>query len=78
MLRLGYRPPYDFQALLAFLRTRALPGVERVDEHAYARVFGDADDAGWLRLSAAPGGDHALQLELRGRAGCSTWTPIRA
>ena len=66
VLRLGYRPPYDFPALLAFLRTRALPGVERVDEHAYARVFGDADDAGWLRLSAAPGGDHALQLELHG------------
>ena len=27
-LRLGYRPPYDFAAMLAFLRGRALPGVE--------------------------------------------------
>ena len=45
-LRLGYRPPYDFDALLAFLRTRALPGVEQVDEHSYARVFGAADCAG--------------------------------
>jgi AraC family transcriptional regulator of adaptative response / DNA-3-methyladenine glycosylase II len=37
-----------------------------VDEHAYARVFGDADAAGWLRLTAAPGDGHALQLELHG------------
>ena len=63
-LRLGYRPPYDFEALLAFLRTRALPGVELVDEHQYARVFGPADAPGWLRLSAWPGDEHALQLEL--------------
>ncbi|MFC5580041.1 AlkA N-terminal domain-containing protein [Rhodanobacter terrae] len=64
VLRLGYRPPYDFEALLTFLRTRALPGVERVDEHSYARVFGPADAPGWLRLGAWPGGGHALQLEL--------------
>jgi AraC family transcriptional regulator of adaptative response / DNA-3-methyladenine glycosylase II len=64
VLRLGYRPPYDFEALLAFLRTRALPGVEQVDEHRYARVFGPAAAPGWLRLSAWPNGDHALKLEL--------------
>src|ERR1700741_914486 len=27
-LRLGYRPPYDFAAMLDFLRGRSLPGVE--------------------------------------------------
>ncbi|WP_426689738.1 AlkA N-terminal domain-containing protein [Rhodanobacter ginsengiterrae] len=64
LLRLGYRPPYAFDAVLAFLRTRALPGVELVDEHAYARVFGPAHTPGWLRLRAWPGGEHALQLEL--------------
>ncbi|WP_109125693.1 DNA-3-methyladenine glycosylase 2 [Dyella sp. C11] len=63
-LRLGYRPPYDFEAILAFLRGRALPGVEHVDEHSYARVFGAPDAPGWLRLSAWPKGDHALRLEL--------------
>ena len=63
-LRLGYRPPYAFDALLAFLRTRALPGVELVDAHSYARVFGPASAPGWLRLSAWPGGEHALQLQL--------------
>ncbi|MEO8998899.1 MAG: AlkA N-terminal domain-containing protein [Rhodanobacter sp.] len=64
VLRLGYRPPYDFAALLAFLRTRALPGVELVDEHSYARVFGPADAPGCLRLSAWPNSEHALKLEL--------------
>lgn len=63
-LRLGYRPPYDFAAMLAFLRGRALPGVERVDEHSYARVLGPANAPGWLRLSAWPGDEHALQLQL--------------
>ncbi len=70
-LRLGYRPPYDFAAMLAFLRGRALPGVEVVDEDSYARVVAptgsDASEtAGWLRVSAWPGGEHALKLELHG------------
>ena len=64
VLRLGYRPPYDFEALLTFLRGRALPGVELVDEHSYARVFGPADAPGWLHLSAWPDGEHALRLQL--------------
>ena len=63
-LRLAYRPPFDFAALLAFLRGRALPGIEQVDETTYARVFGPADAPGWLRVSAWPGGEHALKLEL--------------
>ncbi|MEP7186636.1 MAG: AlkA N-terminal domain-containing protein [Rhodanobacter sp.] len=64
LLRLGYRPPYAFDEVLGFLRTRALPGVERVDEHGYARVFGSSDAPGWLHLSAAPAGANALQLQL--------------
>ena len=66
VLRLGYRPPYDFNAMLDFLRGRVLPGVERVDEHAYARVVGPATAPGWLRVSAWPDEEHALRLELRG------------
>jgi AraC family transcriptional regulator, regulatory protein of adaptative response / DNA-3-methyladenine glycosylase II len=64
VLRLGYRPPYDFAGVLDFLRTRALPGIEQVDAHAYARVLGPAQAPSWLRLSAWPGGEHALKLEL--------------
>jgi AraC family transcriptional regulator of adaptative response / DNA-3-methyladenine glycosylase II len=63
-LRLGYRPPYDFGWMLAFLRGRSLPGVDVVDENSYLRVFGTADTPGWLRVSAWPDGAHALKLEL--------------
>ncbi|MBA2078628.1 DNA-3-methyladenine glycosylase 2 [Rhodanobacter sp. PCA2] len=64
VLRLAYRPPFDAASLLAFLRGRALPGIEQVDETSYARVFGPTDAPGWLRVSAWPGGEHALKLEL--------------
>jgi AraC family transcriptional regulator of adaptative response / DNA-3-methyladenine glycosylase II len=68
-LRLAYRPPYDFPAMLDFLRGRALPGVERVDADAYVRVIGDSAAPGWLRVSQwQQGGEatHALRLELHG------------
>ena len=66
-LRLGYRPPYDFESMLGFLRGRALPGVEHVDDHGYARVVagdGPGTAPGWLRVGPWPGGEHALKLEL--------------
>jgi AraC family transcriptional regulator of adaptative response / DNA-3-methyladenine glycosylase II len=62
-LRLGYRPPYDFAAMLAFFRGHAMPGLEQVDADSYARVFGPASAPGWLRLSAWPNGEHALRLQ---------------
>ena len=72
VLRLAYRPPYDFASMLDFLRGRALPGVERVDAHGYARVIGSPSAPGWLRISAWPQGRdghaHALKLELQGAA----------
>jgi AraC family transcriptional regulator of adaptative response / DNA-3-methyladenine glycosylase II len=40
-IRLDYRPPYAWDEILAFLRVRAIPGVERVDvagRGAYHRV----------------------------------------
>jgi AraC family transcriptional regulator, regulatory protein of adaptative response / DNA-3-methyladenine glycosylase II len=69
-LRLGYRPPYDFAAMLDFLRGRALPGVEVVDDTSYSRVIGPIDAPGWLRVSQWSGtklsDEHALKLELHG------------
>ncbi|NUS38342.1 MAG: DNA-3-methyladenine glycosylase 2 family protein [Lysobacter sp.] len=70
-LRLAYRPPYDFAAMLQFLHTRALPGVELVEDGAYARVIaplGEGGPPGWLRVSRWPGDDHALQLQVHGAA----------
>jgi AraC family transcriptional regulator of adaptative response / DNA-3-methyladenine glycosylase II len=37
-LRLDYRPPYDWPRVLAFLRARAIPGVETVGDDSYRRV----------------------------------------
>lgn len=66
VLRMAYRPPYDFATLLDFLRGRALPGVEAVDGEGYARVIAAPGMApAWLRVAAWPG-EHALRLELHG------------
>lgn len=37
-LVLGYRPPYAWQAMLDYLRMRAIPGVEQVSSETYART----------------------------------------
>ncbi len=36
---LPYRPPYDWPAMVAFLRARAIPGVEAVSGERYARTI---------------------------------------
>lgn len=36
-LKLAYRPPYDWTAMINFLKPRAIPGVERVAEDCYQR-----------------------------------------
>lgn len=43
-VELAYRPPYDWDAMLAFLAARAIPGVEAVTAGRYARsiAFGEA------------------------------------
>jgi AraC family transcriptional regulator of adaptative response / DNA-3-methyladenine glycosylase II len=39
-LRLRYRPPYDWNSMLAFLRARAIPRVEIVEDERYLRTIG--------------------------------------
>jgi AraC family transcriptional regulator of adaptative response / DNA-3-methyladenine glycosylase II len=39
VILLPYRPPYDWPAMLAFLRARAIPGVETVTRDGYARTI---------------------------------------
>ncbi|WP_323156622.1 AlkA N-terminal domain-containing protein, partial [Pseudomonas oryzihabitans] len=68
VLRLAYRPPYDFAAQLDFLRGHALPGVEVLDDSSYARVIGTPEQPGWLRVSAWDADTPALRLELHGAA----------
>ncbi|MGE6107007.1 AlkA N-terminal domain-containing protein [Aeromonas sobria] len=65
-LRLGYRPPYDVSAMLAFYRLRAIPGLERVDEKGYERRYDYRGQTGWIRVE--PGDGHYLNVTLRGVA----------
>lgn len=67
-LRLGYRPPYDFAAMLDFLQARAIPGVEHIEADSYARLIGCAETPGWLRVSAPADTRQALRLEIHGAA----------
>jgi AraC family transcriptional regulator of adaptative response / DNA-3-methyladenine glycosylase II len=53
-LRLGYRPPLDFSAMLAFLGKRAIPGIERIGVDSYERVIGPVDASAWIRVTADP------------------------
>lgn len=39
VFRLRYRPPYHWCAMLSFLRSRAIPGVELVDANRYLRTI---------------------------------------
>jgi AraC family transcriptional regulator, regulatory protein of adaptative response / DNA-3-methyladenine glycosylase II len=50
-LRLGYRPPYDWDAILAFLDARAIDGVELVDNDRYHRTVEIDDVAGSVEVA---------------------------
>ncbi|OZI75094.1 AlkA N-terminal domain-containing protein [Bordetella genomosp. 12] len=66
-LRQSYRPPYRWEAILAFLASRAIPGVELIDGARYARTVALAGPdgqlhAGWISVSHLPA-KHALELQ---------------
>ncbi|KRG39341.1 DNA methylase [Stenotrophomonas pictorum JCM 9942] len=65
VLRLAYRPPLDFPAMLAFLRKRAIPGIEQIDADSYRRVLVIDGSASLIRVSADPR-RHELRLQLGG------------
>jgi AraC family transcriptional regulator of adaptative response / DNA-3-methyladenine glycosylase II len=61
-LQLSYRPPYDWNGLLAFLAGRALAGVEHVTKDSYARTVQIGKAKGWIRVTHSKA-RHALLLE---------------
>jgi AraC family transcriptional regulator, regulatory protein of adaptative response / DNA-3-methyladenine glycosylase II len=63
-LRLGYRPPFDFASSLAFLRQRAIPGIEQIDELSYRRDLILSRGAAWFEVRQIAGA-HALQVTAR-------------
>ncbi len=65
VLRLPYRPPYDFAAIAAFHARRAIPGVESADADGYRRSIVIDGEPG--AFSVAPiVGDDALALRVHG------------
>jgi AraC family transcriptional regulator of adaptative response / DNA-3-methyladenine glycosylase II len=49
-LRLDLRPPFDWDALLAFLAGRAIPGVEAIDGETYRRTVRLGDRTGLIAV----------------------------
>ncbi|HET6670597.1 MAG TPA: AlkA N-terminal domain-containing protein [Pyrinomonadaceae bacterium] len=67
VLRLAFRPPYDWKQVRDFLAAHAIRGVERVDDHGYARTV--PGDHGAAIISVRPlEGEDALELRVRGAA----------
>jgi DNA-3-methyladenine glycosylase II len=51
MTLLRYKPPYDWDSLLAVFRAHQLPHLESVDEEGYERVVRMSGGMGWFRVT---------------------------
>lgn len=54
VLRLDYRPPIEWDALLGFLAGRAIPGVETVSGDTYRRTIRIENRIGWVSVRPDP------------------------
>ncbi len=63
-LSLGYRPPYDWPAILGFLAARAIPGVESVAGGVWRRTISLDGVAGDIAVSHEPE-RHRLRATIR-------------
>ena len=62
-VKLPYRAPYDWDAIVGFLTARAIPGVETVTPRRYARTLNVDGATG--AVVVAPGGGDFLVAEIR-------------
>jgi len=62
-VRLAYRPPYDWEAMLSFLSARAIPGVEAVADNIYRRTISIGANSGVI--SVAPADKHRVSVSVR-------------
>src|SRR5229473_136317 len=62
-IRLAYRPPYDWDAMLSFLGARAIPGVEAVSGDVYRRTIAIGDASGVI--SVAPADKNRVNVSVR-------------
>jgi AraC family transcriptional regulator, regulatory protein of adaptative response / DNA-3-methyladenine glycosylase II len=62
-VQLEFRPPLAWKSLLAYLRLRAIPGVEAADDTHYRRTVAIGNAKGWIAVSMHASGS-ALNLEI--------------
>src|SRR5258707_9110349 len=62
-VRLAYRPPYDWDAMLSFLAARAIPGVEFISENVSRRTIAIGEECGVI--SVAPADKHRVDVSVR-------------
>jgi len=62
-LKLRYKPPYDWPAMLTFLAARAIQGIEVVDGDCYTRSI--AIDGAHGTVAVRPGAGHTLKVTVR-------------
>jgi AraC family transcriptional regulator, regulatory protein of adaptative response / DNA-3-methyladenine glycosylase II len=51
-INLAFRPPYDWQTIMRFYMSHPIPGVERVTEDSFERVFRVGNTIGFLQVRA--------------------------
>lgn len=59
-IRLGWRPPFDWQGMLAYLKMRAIPGVEHVTASMYSRTIAVKGEPGEISVQFSAGSDALL------------------
>lgn len=64
LFRLHYRPPYNWDSMLAFLAARATPGVEVVENGVYRRSISRQGRHGFFEVSRS-GADHSLAVRIQ-------------
>jgi AraC family transcriptional regulator of adaptative response / DNA-3-methyladenine glycosylase II len=64
-LNLSYRPPYDWRAMIGFLRARAIPGLEVVTDESYERTIEIGGAHGIVSVRPTQG--NALRTTIRVR-----------
>jgi AraC family transcriptional regulator of adaptative response / DNA-3-methyladenine glycosylase II len=64
-LHLGYRPPFDWSRVLAYLGGRAIPGVEKVEGDTYRRTYRLGERTGTIEVAHQPA-KRALSVRIDG------------
>lgn len=54
-LQLSYRPPYDWEGMLEFLKARMIKDVEFISDDGYWRTVRLGRHVGWIKVTHAPG-----------------------